>query len=309
MTIADEKVLRRIRDGAHRAYPERSYADPVWATGCAVTGIFGMLLVFPAFGIFTGMMPPEISLPGTLLGVCVFLAGVLISLYYRRAYSYLGLGRYQVALSITALDLSSHGHKRVQPIISPSYPEEYQYLVLFGQTGPANLLKRMKDIRWDAETLAKMSKQRERYIASMYAIVGTLSLIAGLVAVPAIVILSVFSGIGSPFLPLLVLFILLSGAVMILHARHRLRLIERQEAVSMDTAQLSELAGGLSSKCRVEDVLTLIRSAYPHPIRVLVLGTYPELEYTGRTYYTGEGIELHEAVILPKTGVRREVMP
>jgi hypothetical protein len=303
LTDADEKVIRRIREGAYRAYPEQRYVDPAIVPGCVIIGAFGGAAVILQI-LSLPSVPWGLLLAGTLAGICLLIPGFLVWLHYRNAYSYLGLKRYQVALSITALDLSNHGYREVQSIVGSGHPEEYQYLGLFSAAGPWALLHRLQGANLDAETLARMRRQNETYFASNLGFVGCLGLLGGLTAFSTFALLYLRTGIGGVPLLMLGFSILLMSTAVLIYARLKLRHLGKQEPASIDTTELSPLTGEAYPKCRVENVISLLRPAYPHPIRLLVLEEYQGLEYTGRKYHTGDDIELREAILLPSSHVQ-----
>jgi hypothetical protein len=296
---ADEKTIRRIKDGARKAYPEQLYVDPALIPGLMITFLCGIFLILSLMiPGDSGLVPFEIALFGTLIGIFVLVPGIAVWLYYRNTYSLFGLRRFQVALSITALELANLGHKSVQPIISPIYPEEYRYLPLFTAIGPGNLLKRMKEMQWDSETLVRLTRQSETYNYSMLAFVGVLSLIGGLIGVPAILFLSLISGAWNLIFLIFVLMVLVLGVGLLLYSRHRLRTLNETEPAMSSLDDDAQGAQFSSSQCDVEDVLSIVVQSYSHPIRLLVVNSYTTLEYTGRVYHTGEGIEVREAYLL-----------
>lgn len=299
LSTADEKVIKRIKDCEYKAYPEQRYVDPAIVPGGFVTFLSFIFLMISF--IFPGNhpVPTEYSLLGTLVGICLLIPGIIVWLYFRQTYSFVGLRRFQVSLSITALELANHGIDNVKPIISPKCPEEFQYLPLFVALGPGTLLSRLQGLDWAPETLARMKRQSEKYTASITAFAGALALLGGLITLPLFVLLSLFSASGGPFFPLLGLFLLLLGVGILLNSRRKLRNLEKQESELTDS-NAPHIASQLSSERSVKDVLALIKLGYAHPIRVLVLDTYSDLEYTGRTYLTGDELEIREALLQPR---------
>ena len=47
------------------------------------------------------------------------------------------------------------------------------------------------------------------------------------------------------------------------------------------------------------DLLSLLKTQYLHPLRLVMVRIHDELHYTGVTYTTTKGVKLHEAVFLP----------
>lgn len=304
LTSADKKVIKRIKEGERKAYPEQILVDPSLMPGFLCTFLPAIFLLFSViFPETGGPLPFDLALLGTLIGICILIPGIIVWLYFRNVYSYLGLKRFQIALSITALELSNLGHQNVQPVINPIFPSEYEFLTLFTSIGPSNLLKRMEGIQWDSETIAKMVRQQEKFTTSIMVFVSVLALGGGLIAFPAILVLSIISGTVNLFMLLLAILLVLFGVVMLLNSRRKLGILKDEKPETVDSENLSHLVELTSAKCSVEDVLSLIRLGYTHPIRLLVVETYRALEYTGRVYYTGDDIELREAYLLPASGI------
>lgn len=302
LTSADEKVIHRIKEGEHKAYPEDRYVDPAIMPGAIV---FFLSLIFVLFSfIFPSDTPLffEPALIGTIIGMCLLVPGIAVWYHFRTVYSYLGLRRFQLALSITALDLMNHGHKDVKPLIDPIYPSEYQYLTLFTSMGPGNLLKRIQGVHWDSETLSRMTRQAETFSASLIGLSGALAILGGLILLPAYILLFLMSGSHNMFLLVLGVMIFILGGAMLFHARRKIRSIKDATPSEIDSIDIPQLSSFSPSECSVDDVLSLIRLAYSHPLRILVVGKYNALEYTGRVYHTGSGIELLETYLLPTIG-------
>jgi len=304
LTSADEKVIQRIKEGAHKAYPEDRYVDPALIPGGVVTFLSLTFLLFHFIFADGFPIPFELALSGTLIGICLLIPGLIVWYYFRTVYSYLGLRRFQVALSITALELSNHGHKDVQPLIDSIYPAEYEYLRIFTAIGPSTLLKRMEGIHWDSETLARMTRQTETYAASLIGFVGALALIGGLIFLPVYFLMFLMLRIQNMFLLFLDFLLLIFGIVILLHTRRKLRALKDTMPKESAPTDIPRLVDITSSECSVDDVLSLISLGYSHPLRILVLGAYNTLEYTGRVYHTGNGIELREAFLLPTIRMR-----
>ena len=300
LSNADEKVIKKIKEGARKVYPEQVYVEPALIPGFFITFICGIFLLLHLMTPeIDGPLPFDIALLGTSIGICTLVPGIIVWLHLKNAYSFLGFRRFQVALSITALELSNLGHKKVEAIISPTYPAEYQYLPLFMVTGPGNLLSRMEGVQWDSETIEAMLRQSKRFSVSMSGLVGGLSLIVSLIMFPVFFFIFPLVGFAALFIHILWLFLFTMGVVLVPYARHKLHALEEEESTAGAPSDQSSLPETLSAKCSVEDALSIIRQGYPHPIRMLVVGLYSVLEYTERSYYTGDGIELQEAYLMP----------
>lgn len=294
------KVIKKIKEGAHKVYSEQVYVDAALMPGILITFLSGMFLIISiVFSGTSGSFPLDIALIGTLIGIIVLTPGIIVWLYHRNTYSFLGFRRFQVALSITALELSNLGHQRIQPIISPSYPAEYEYLPLFIAVGPGNLLKRMKGVLRSPATLDAMLRQSERFAISLSGVAGVMSLLGSLLVLLVNGLTFVMNGSWNLFLLLLGLFMLILGIALVLHTRYRLGALRESEPSTDASDDISQFAETSSTKASVEDALSFIHQRYAHPIRLLVVETYSALEYTGRVYYTGDGIELREAYLLP----------
>lgn len=305
-THADEKVIQRIKDGAHKVYPEQIYVEPAIVPGAFVTFFCGMFLAMsimfpdsPDFFLF------DWALFGTITGIIILIPGIFVWYYLRSVYSYLGLWRDKVALSITALELTNLCSKDAKVIISPLYPHEYESLSLFVSIGPSTLLKKMEEVQWDPELLARMVRQKESFTNSINALVGAISLQGGLICLGLTALLSLLQGTLQTSFLLLSLFLLFFAVALLLQARHKLRAIDDEETKMSDPSTLPDKAQTLSTACSIEEILSLVRMGYTHPMRVLVVETFSDLEYTGRVYYTGDGLELQEAYLLPAVSTSR----
>jgi hypothetical protein len=274
--------------------------DPALLPGLVITFLSASLVIVPIVVPGSEGFPSfELGLLGVLVGLCVLAPGIFVWSYHRHLYRYAGLWRFQVALSVTALELSNLGYNRVQSIVDTDCPMEYRLLTLFTGIGPGNLLRRMEGMHWDSEALDGMVRQSERAIQSMLGIVGALAFLGGLMGIPAVGLLWMISGGINVYLVAMVLFLNLLGLVLLVVARRKLRGLKEGAHGAGGDARMTEPNGYVSGECSVEDVLSVIRHGFPHPIRLLVVENYGMLEYTGRVYRTGDGIELREAYMAP----------
>ncbi|MFX1482531.1 MAG: hypothetical protein ACFFCP_05000 [Promethearchaeota archaeon] len=297
MTTEDEKVIQRIRAGERSVYPEQRFVLCWFMPGLIVAFISITLLLLSIVYPDSEIFPFEAAQLGTIVGICILIPGVILWSYYRTTYSFVGLGRIQLSLSITSLELTNHGYDNVQRIISPKFPNEYKLLPIFTSIGPGILLERLQGIDWDPATLARMDRQKRRYAASAMAAVGGLAITGGLLMLPVFSVISLLNGPLLPIIFLLELFLLTVGFSLLLRARRRLHALEKEALDTAESAAFSRVPSEMSSKCSVEDVIFLIRVEYTHPIRVLLLETYEGVEYTELTYRTGDRIELRVGII------------
>jgi hypothetical protein len=68
LTKADAKTIQKIKEGAHKAYPEQVYVDPAVVLGIFVTFLSGMFLIISV--LFSGSSTPflfELAVLGTIL--------------------------------------------------------------------------------------------------------------------------------------------------------------------------------------------------------------------------------------------------
>ena len=98
LTKADEKVIKRIREGEHKTYPEDRYVDPAIMPGALVTFLSLTFLLFSFIFPDGYPIPVEFALIGTLIGICILIPGLIVWYYFRTAYSYLGLRRFLLKL-------------------------------------------------------------------------------------------------------------------------------------------------------------------------------------------------------------------
>ncbi len=308
---SEGETIQKIRTGTHRIYYEQDVLVAIVAVFVLMPVISTVIILSPLYGASLQLQ----SLIGVMIiDVCAVIPCIIVYfLKIKKPYAYLGLNRPQLVQSITTIDLLSHGHKCIQRVQGPTCPHEYENLQFFMHLGAGELLKRLKrrgldlmsgqDV--DTEKLTTTIIRNTEQTKYAFYFVGVFLLMFSAILLLGISFL--YRLLGRVFLPDLFLIslvvLLIIGIAALSVCRHKLKTLKELEPESTDPISTLELDEAAHSNL-VENLLALLRSSYHHPLRILVLETYGNLEYTGRTYYTvncetEDIIELHEAILLP----------
>ncbi len=269
--------------------------------------MFGAIFMLVSYGTdFLRIVTPLPELlPG--LGIVIFGAGAVEWLLDRRRQP-LGLDKKQLALTVTWLDLKAKGIESPGLILDTPYPSEYLgfglKVMMGGRVRPAvlrSIIKLGSEIPWSSEDARRIGSESSRYEA--------VGIVFGVVMGVFMVALSHFMSMtGNPyFLGDLLVWI---GVIVLLVAILTF-IIAVWQAVKWVRTKLSDppwLRGTMVGPDvqpidTLNALLSLLAAKCQSPLRVLVLGDYPELTYTGRVYRTNRGFQLKEALFIPSSGM------
>ena len=213
-----------------------------------------------------------------------------------------GIARTDLSVAIAFLDMIKEGEAEVGRIIDPNSPEEYSY---FNTNGLSLVIRVLNKIdpgmgsKWFEVVFQKLSQAfsfREKLFLRTIVFGTLIAVIIGF-ALEILMRVGLIDGLLALYLLVgdviigLILCIALVGYVI----RNR----------NKDPPEKVELAiREPEVRTETEYVLTrLFRFFFEeskHPLRILVMGNYDDLKYTGRILTTSREMTLREAVLLPR---------
>ncbi len=266
-------------------------------------GVGGIMLLmgvltyfmFSTFSILNSMV--IIAIGFIIVGSPLFVYGSYTYLKMRNITRFHRLTRKNLTLLISYFDQEAQGISDFGSMTETHAPSEYLNYgivsMLMHTFVRASIVRLQHRIPWSKELVEKVWKTRSSY--PKYEGVGVL-----VTSVFFVIVYQWFSSFQSEYFPDilklvflgLIFFIVLSMAYSFIFYY-----IEKRALV-----EIMEVMHGLEDVTPLDTLtalIDLIGSQFPMPIRVLLVGNYPNVSYTGRVYFTTTGIELREAVIIP----------
>ncbi len=306
-----EEFLALAENGEQRVYPEKSIDDahriyvPIVIGGAiAIISEVIHLIHFNSLMIefvFIFMILP--ILIGTILTI---VAGRSV-IENEGRYGVRGVNRKILSKAIHFLDMVHQGHADIGSVTNPPRPDELAASMTIGFGSAVYALKRIDpDMAktWSSTLSEKLNPEvssKTKWFMRI-TIFGTLAaipicLIAWVLNVIGVVSEEVFKyiviGVG------IALIILISALlVFVITTFH-------EEAPQGVLDALSEPQLRMDTEMALDRIFQTVREEGHYPLRVLVLGEYEELVYTGLTYTTSREHNLKAAVLFPMEQQRR----
>jgi len=295
-----DKFAKRVEQNSGQVYDETICWFHLVAPGGVLLLIVGPMAVLDLAAHRELYTPFELQVVG--IGLPLFVPGLARWWFLRRRHSFFGIGRKQLAKTLTWLDLKVHGVENPGPITDNHCPPEYIALGL--QDFYANAMRYAvlrsitrlgSEIPWSTEDARRIGSRLSSAEAAMA--------VAGMSGFVVFTTLSYFGPMSSgnpngfwiPFLVLAVPCLALTLWAVVRWSRTK----------SSDPPWLKGTMVGLDVQPidTLTPLLSLLAAKCQSPLRVLVLGDYPELTYTGRVYMTNRGFQLKEAIFIPSSGM------
>ncbi len=284
---------KRVEKGSREAYAENQ-ATYCYMGGGGIMLMFALitLFAFSSFAFLGGMVYFSIIL--AVIGAPVFLYGLIQYLRLRPSTKFYGINRKQLTGLLSILDLDIAGIDDVGYIHDRSAPSEYQAIgmsLLFRKMFIRSAMVRFPNhIPWRREDLDAIRETRSGHPKlETIALVGSL-LVAG--------ILYVFlMPLNVSYMPYFFKLIFVALALfMALTAVWSIVTYYREKQALSSIEQTGESTSNIDT---MKAILDLLRSEFHEPLRLLLVGNYSQVEYTGKSFFTTNGVELREAVLVP----------
>lgn len=283
-----KRFLKRVMEGKGEVYEESAQAPYVIAAGAIMSVPIGMGLLVTGGNYLPGFH--NILMIIMVLGLPILLGGILWWFRLTKSRSFHGIRRSWLSIALSYLEVKESGIEDIGIIVYPMSPSQFAFLKL---SGPG-LVKRT------LESLSKDTLIQEDYTIAVEAleaegkVTRTALCLVSVLLLFAVVPLVVFaiSGMTELFTFLLVgmaiFFLLLVAAYVDYHRRRRRVEHQIPEESRVEPVEQFEL------------ILSLLRTEYDYPLRLLVVGNHQELLYTGRIFTTSTDVKMQEAVFLPR---------
>jgi len=300
--------MKAVEKRASRVYSENSmntrevlYMLTPVLVGLVVSVIFLFLYLDVAAEIDSLILLLALGLPPGLGILVMFFAALQLN-SQAAYYGVRGVSRNLLSTTILFLDMLLEGHVETGQIVEPQPPEEFMCLSSIGLHATNFALRKLdpENYKIHAQLLSekKQSGRSPRERLLMKYMILILLLMAGLTM--TMMVLMVFS-LFSEFLivEVLTLFATL-GLLLICMLGVQLRRNEQREPSEEVERAILEPDLATETRLILDRVLEIVLSEGEHPLRLLTIGEYDELTYTGNTYKTSRGIMLREAVLFPR---------
>ena len=288
--------LKRVMKGKGEVYEESMQPPYIIAAGVIMSFPTGMILLFIGGDYLPGFH--DVFMIIMVLGLLLLFAGIFWWFHLSKSRSFHGIRRSWLSMALSYLEAKEAGIEDIGRIIYPIPPSQFALLKLAGLSAAKRTLEFLsKDtlIQEDYK-IAVEALEEEGEVTRM-----ALWMVSGLLLFAVLPLVAfAISGMILPFIFLLVgmaiIFLLLIAAYVNYHRTRR-----RVEHQIPDESRDEPVE-------RFEHILTLLRTEYDYPLRLLVVGNHQELLYTGRTFTTSTDVKMQEAVFLPgkanSTGMR-----
>jgi len=289
--------VKKIVDKSTEAYDEQGSTMIYLGVGAIMT-FMGVLTYF-MFGAFSFMgWLKYIGVAFSIVGIPLLLFGLYRYLKTRNSTRFHKLNRKNLTLLLSYFDQKVQGVTNFGALTDTHAPSEYlnfgivqMFMHTFIRVSVARLQYR---VPWPQELVERAWKTRSSY--PKYESVGILA--SSLIFV---IVYQWFSSFSSSYFPdiLKLVFLGLIGFIALTMVWAFIVYYMEKRALS-DVIGLMQGIEDVSYRETLTALINLFIAEFPMPLRVLFVGNYSNIAYTGRVLYTSTGIELREAVIIPQ---------
>ena len=291
-----KKVASRVRE----AYSEQM--TTIVYLGGGGTMFFlgaGIFLMFSTLQFLVDFMIFPISL--MVVGAPLLVFGVY---KYRETINltrFHGLARKNLTFLITHLDLKTQGIESFGSITDSQAPSEYlgfELVRALMQTFSRSAIIRLKDkIPWPREEIEDAWKTRSSYpkLEGMGFLLSFMFTIMLYLYFPTLH--------NDSFLYIMKMVLVGTVGIMMPVMLYAIVVYYREKHVLSEIVNSKEVDDKTTYSDTLNSFFDLLKSEFAMPLRVLLIGSYPQVAYTGLSYFTTQGFELREAVTIPQGAV------
>jgi hypothetical protein len=287
-SVKHGEFLERVHACKDDVYTE-SY-KPLYVAGA------GFIMSMPtAMVLFLGVGGGEWNwFSSILLGICLLGLPFIIfgALWWYRlttASSFYGIRRGILSMAISYLDAKECGIDELGMVLYPTPPRQFVFLGMGGPNAVRYALERLEknlSIRQDPsiarkakETEMKMMKPLAVMMLGVTVMIGLMSFLPGFASQP---IFTILLGL-----------MLFADVIFVLSIGWNYMKSRTMESQYPEESQPLD-------DTRVNTILQRLNTEYGYPLRLLVIRDHDNLYYTGRVHTTSNGVQLKEAVFLPR---------
>ena len=288
---------KKVVDKSREAYSEQS--STLIFLGCGAITTFMGVMTYVMFGSFTFMGGFQIlSSAFMVIGIPPLMYGIYEYLRTRNSTRFHKLNRKNLTLLLSYFDQKAQGVSDFGTMTDTHAPSEYLnygIVTLFMQTFiRAGIVRLQYRVPWPRKVVERAWKTR-----SSYPKLESIGLLAS--SCIFVIVYQWFASIPSTYFPdFLKLVFLGLIAFMILTVVWAFIYYYIEKRALAEVIELLRGEENVTYLDTLTALINLISSEFPMPLRVLFVGNYSDIAYTGRVLYTTTGIELREAVIIPQ---------
>ena len=278
--------LKRVVKGKGEVYEENEQPQYIVAAGAIMSVPTGMSLLILGSDYLPGFHVVMMII--MILGLSMLFGGILWWFRLTKSHSFRGIRRSWLSIALSYLEAKEAGIEDIGILIYPIPPSQFALLKLTGLSAAKRTLESLSKgtLIQEDHTIAVEALEEESKVTRMALCLVSALLLFGVLPLAAFAI----SGMIEAFVVLLVgmaiIFLFLIAAYMDYHRRKRVEQQIPRESRDEPVEQF-------------EQILTLLRTEYDYPLRLLVVGNHQELLYTGRIFTTSTDVKMQEAVFLP----------
>lgn len=237
-----------------------------------------------------------------LIGFALGLLGVARSSRYAEKYGVRGVPRPELSSAISFLDMIREGHADLGKISSDKRPEDFSPTSSMALGVTLQVLNKIDPglgTRWVQTLSSRLSEAASLKLKAFLrtTFFGTIVLVIFAIALEILRMLNLIDSLL--LLQILVPTVFIAVLFVVALAAYA---IKNQNADPPPELQAAICGPEIRNETDyvLDHLLTTITEEGEHPLRVLVVGNYDELRYTGRTYVTSREMILREAVLIPR---------
>lgn len=279
--------LKRVVEGKGQVYEENAQAPYIIAVGVLTSFPIGIILLMAGSNFLPGYHDALIIV--MILGLLILFGGILWWLRLMKSSSFHGIERGFLSTALSYLEAKEASIESMGTIVYPTPPSQFEFLKLAGPNAVKTTLAALnKDVLIQQDhTIAVKALKAEGKVSWLDLCLVPVLL---LVTVFPIVLIAIFG-----MTELLIIWLIATVIIfvsLIAPYRHYDRKRRRVEHRIPERSRDKPIE-------QFSQILTLLRTEYDYPLRLLVVRNHQELLYTGRTFITSTGVKMQEAVFLP----------
>ena len=283
--------LKRVIEGKGEVYEEYVQPQYIVIAGAIMsvpTGMFFFIFLITGGNYLPGFH--DVLMIIMILGLPLLFGGILWWFRLTKSHSFRGIRRSWLSTALSYLEAKEAGIEDIGRIIYPIPPSQFALLKLAGLSATKRTLESLSKgtLIQEDHAIAVETLEVEAKFARMALCFLPVLLLITLWLFP------IFSSSGTSALSIVwllcvVILFLSSIAACVDYYRRRRRLKHQIPDESRDEPVE-----------QFELILSLLRTEYDYPLRLLVVGNHQELLYTGRIFTTSTDVKMQEAVFLPR---------
>ncbi len=291
------KFREKLEKGSREIYQEET--NKIFYLGIGAMLTFFGFLTYAMFSSSLQIISMDIfSVVTWIIGIPLLLYGLYTYIDDRSNSRFHGITRKQLGVFLTHCDQRANNVTAPGSIRDQDAPQEYALFAMFHwaltSITRVALIQFGNRVPWPLEEVEMVKKTRLKF-----PILETLGVVISLT-----VFIAFFIGFDSTDFPYIggLFILLIHGMILfiVLSMFYALaKFIQERKAIISFLQDYREYDSS-NYKATLEESVSILNEDFSKPVRILVLGKYPGIYYTGKKFFTTTGLELNEAVIIPE---------